>query len=421
MRTELYTTVSKLTEEVRDEHISGKRPLVSVLGDKMAHIVRHAQSSVNRGLLAEAVYLASSGHDPKEVIAEHWAKMVTVIGEANTSKMVLASMFNMTFTGQEEASVVVLPVGEAKTFKAFNNIEELETALRSEPELVEQLIRQGRNRLSLGPLMEAAKLITDGQLAQYKEFLATMARFRRSDEWVVKVGRERTIYNVFGLKGIEAIKAAKTGKEPKANELAQGLGGITGWMVDAAINHRHVVDTIPTRNERGYMSPFWVEGHVDYGQKEYYPGEDPVRVRFAHFEQRESPGNNTVEAVGVELEKAHAEWVEVAEWIAKARIIHNAARKGVRPLTYRQRSGLETQSLLKMVDGSRQDVLKRAEEKAAEFAAKRAGGEIKSARDAEEGWKAAVEGVLDATQLEQLNKLREEMGFATDGKPVNTH
>lgn len=413
MRNELYTNVTKLANEVNDEHIAGKRSLTGIIGDKMGRLVNHAQASINRGLLAEALYLASTGeHDPHEVIQTKWDEMVGVIGEANTGKLLLAAMFNKTFAGQEQASVVVLPIGESQTFTPFNDLETLEGALRSEGELVSNLIKQGRNRLSIGALINAAQHITAEQLKGYYEFLLTMAGYRKNDDWVVRVGTKRSAINMFGLKGLEAIKSAQAGNVPKASELAQGLAAITAWMADTALNHKHVVDTIPTTNERGEFSGFWVIGRVDYNPEwDYYAGEESVRVRYAHFEERESAGNNKREAVQHVVDDAYQSWVDVTGWLATARQVHNAAKQGVRPLTYRMRSGLETESLLDVMADSRKQIVVRAEKKDAEFAAKRAGGAIAEARDAREGWEAATQGVLNAAQKAQLAKMRKAMGF----------
>lgn len=421
MRNELYTKLTAATNQVNQQLLEGKDSLTHILGDHMGRIVSHAQASVNRGLLAEAFYLASTGeHDPQEVIAERWAQMVSTIGEANTSKNVLASFFGRTFIGQEQASVIALPIGEGKTFTAFNDVGTLELALGSEPELVKQLINQGRNRLSIEALVAAAQFVTPEQLEQYQSFLAKMAMYRKNDDWVVRVGRKKTIYNVFGYKGIEAIKAAQRGETPKASELAQALGGITGWMVGEALNHRNVTRTIPTHNEAGYLSGFWVKGRVDYNpDADYYYGEESVEIRYPHHEMKEAAGNNKRESVDREVALAFGEWEAIAGWLATARQIHNAAKQGVRPLTYRLRNKENTESIMDVMAQERRLIVAYTEKKEAEFAAKRAGGEIKEARDAEEGWSAAVDGVLNASQKAQMNKLRREMGFKTNGRQLN--
>ncbi len=411
MRNELYTNVLKLATETHSEHVGGKRRLTGILGDKMGRIVTHAQASINRGLLAEALYLASTGeHDPHAVIQAKWDEMVGVIGEANTAKTLLASFFNRTFVGQEQASVIVLPIGEGSTFTPFNDMETLEKSLRSEPELVSQLIKQGRNRLSIGALCEAAQHITAEQLAQYHEFLATMAKYRKNDDWVVRIGTKRTAVNVFGYKGLEAIRSAQAGNVPKAGELAQGLAAITAWLVDTALNHKHVIRTIPASVD----NRFWVAGRVDNNPDwDYYAGEEAVEVRFAHFELHTCPGNNKRDAVQATLDQAVDSWVDVAGWIATARQVHNTANHGVKPLTYRLRSGLETESLVDVLKAAHIQIEDRAEKKEAEFAAKRAGGTMAEARDAKEGWDAATKGVLNASQKAQLAKLRKQMGFGS--------
>lgn len=420
MRNEIYTKLTAATTQVNQQLLEGKDSLTHILGNHMGRIVSHAQASVNRGLLAEAFYLASAGeHDPHEVIADRWAQMANVIGEANTSKNVLASFFGRTFIGQEQASVIALPIGENQTFTAFNDMETLETALGSEPELVQQLINQGRNRLSIGALVAAAQHVTPQQLEQYKAFLAKMAQYRKNDDWIVRVGGKKTVYNVFGYKGIEAIRAAQQGETPKASELAQALGGIVGWMIGEALNHKNVVDTIPTHSDTGYISGFWVKGRVDYNPDyDYYFAEEPVEIRHPHHDMRETNGNNKLMSVNHELEIAHAEWKEVAGWLATARQIHNAAKQGVRPLTYRLRSKEDTESVMDVIAQERGLIAAYTEKKDAEFAAKRAGGEIKANRDAEEGWSAAIDGVLNASQKAQMNKLRKDMGFKTNGRQL---
>jgi hypothetical protein len=376
-------------------------------------IISHAQGKINRGLLAEGIALATTeSDDPGSTLLSTWAQMEATITEANNARAIVASFYRLMIEAQHTASVITLPIGESRTWTAFNNWQELEQALEFEPELVEQLTNQGLSRLSVGELRRAAELLSSDQLGRYYDFLVTMGRYMKKEEWVVRVGTRGVKVNSIALKQFEAIRRVRDGGEAPASDLSNGLASIVVWMVDTAQQHKRIVDTIPTRDPRtGNLSPFWVEGRVDVNPEwDYYAAEEAVKVRHAHFAQVEA-NNNKEATVEAAVETAHATWVEVAAWMETVEAMHAIAAESRRPLSYRLRSGITVTELERVKEESLNGIVDREQTKQAQFEAKRAGMKLSTERDAKEGWEAAVKGVLNASQLAELNKLRKNAGL----------
>jgi hypothetical protein len=313
--------------------------------------------------------------------------MEATITEANKARAIVASFYRLMIEAQHTASVITLPIGEARTWTAFNNWQELEQALEFEPELVEQLTNQGLSRLSVADLRRAAELLSSDQLGRYYDFLITMGRYMKNEEWVVRIGEKGTRVNSIALKQYEAVRRVRNGGEAAASDLSNGLASIVVWMVDTAQQHKRIVDTIPTRDPRTRnLSPFWVEGRVDVNPEwDYYAAEEPVKVRHAHFEQVEA-NNNKEATVEAAVEAAHATWVEVAnEWMETVEGVHAIAAGSRKPLAYRLRSGITVTELERVKEESLNGIVDREQTKQAQFEAKRAGVKLSTERDAKEG------------------------------------
>jgi hypothetical protein len=413
MRNELYTQVKTSINNVSTLMHDGLSPKGAVAREG-GRIISHAQGKINRGLLAEGIALATTeSDDPAKTLLSTWAEMEATITEANNARAIVASFYRLMIEAQHTASVITLPIGESRTWTAFNNWQELEQALEFEPELVEQLTNQGLSRLSVGELRRAAELLSSDQLGRYYDFLITMGRYMKSEEWVVRIGTRGVKVNSIALKQYEAVKRVRDGGEAPASDLSNGLASIVVWMVDTAQQHKRIVDTIPTRDPRtGNLSPFWVEGRVDINPEwDYYAAEEPVKVRHAHFEQV-GANNNKEATVEAAVEAAHATWVEVAnEWMETVEGVHAIAAGSRKPLAYRLRSGITVTELERVKEESLNGIVDREQTKQARFEAKRAGVKLSTERDAKEGWETAVKGVLNASQLAELNKLRKNAGL----------
>jgi hypothetical protein len=414
MRNELYTQVKASINNVSTLMHDGLS-VKGAVAREGGRIISHAQGKINRGLLAEGIALATTeSDDPRSTLLDTWAKMEATITEANKARAIVASFYRLMIEAQHTASVITLPIGKARTRTAFNSQEELEKALEFEPELVEQLTNQGLSRLSVGELRRAAELLSSDQLGRYYDFLVTMGRYMKKEEWVVRVGTRGVKVNSIALKQFEAIRRVRDGGEAPASDLSNGLASIVVWMVDTAQQHKRIVDTIPTRDPRtGNLSPFWVEGRVDINPEwDYYAAEEAVKVRHAHFAQVEA-NNNKEATVEAAVEAAHATWVEVAAWMETVEAMHAIAAESRKPLSYRLRSGITVNDLQRVKEESLEDILAREQAKQAQFEAKRAGVKLSTERDAKEGWEAAVKGVLNASQLAELNKLRKNAGLGS--------
>lgn len=414
MRTELYTQVKQSINNVQSLVLDGLS-VKGAVAREGGRIVSHAQGKLNRGLLAEGIALASTeADDPTRAMLDTWQQMEHTITEANKARSIVASFYQLMIEAQHTASVITLPIGESSTWTAFNTWEELERALEFEPQLVEQLVNQGLSRLSVADLRNAAELLGDDHLKHYYDFLIVMGKYMKSEEWTVRIGHTGKKVNAIALKQYEAVKRVRDGGEAAASDLSNGLASIVTWMVDTSLSHKRVVENIPVRDPRtGNFSPFWVEGRVDTSPGiEYYAGEEPVKVRYAHFEQVESLGNNKEDVVGNMVDDAHASWVEVAnEWMATVESIHAIASESRKPLQYRLRSGLTVDDIERVKEESLNNIVEREQSKQAEFEAKRAGMTLSTQHDTEEAWTQAVKGVLNASQLAELNKLRGDRGL----------
>ena len=416
MRNELYTTVKTSIKAVND-HMGSGLSLAGAVARTSGQIVQVAQGKINRGLLAEGIALASTeSDDPTATMVNTWQQMEKVITEANKARAIVASFHNLTIEAQHTASVITLPIGESGTWTAFNTWEELEAALLHEPQLVEQLVNQGLSRLAVADLRRAAEELDDEHLNRYYEFLLMMGKYAKNEQWVVRIGTKGAKVNSIALKQFQALKRVRGGGEAPASDLSGSLAAIVTWMVDTALQHKRIVDSIPTRDPRsGNMSAFWVEGRIDTNPEwEYYAAEEPVKVRYAHFEQAETTNNKeaTVEAA---VEVAHADWVRVAtDWMETVDAIHAIAAESRKPLQYRLRSGLMVTELERVKEESLAGIMEREGKKQAEFEATRAGVKLATQRDSREGWKSAVQGVLNASQLAELNKLRKDAGLSGD-------
>lgn len=126
---------------------------------RCASSARNIHSDFAYGVLASAI--AAETDNRKATMAEAWDSLLAHASEVNQGYLA-----GLVLTGSPAAlrnaqpmdiAPISLPVGEARVYKAFHSLKELEVTLRAEPDLVDSLKRNGRTEHIKNELNEAWK------------------------------------------------------------------------------------------------------------------------------------------------------------------------------------------------------------------------------------------------------------------------
>ena len=124
---------------------------------RCASAARNIHSDFAYGALASAIAVETD--DRKSVMAEAWDSLIDHANEVNQGYLA-----GLVLTGSPAAlrnaqpmdiAPISLPVGEARVYKAFHSLKELEVTLRAEPDLVASLKRNGKTERIKNELNEA--------------------------------------------------------------------------------------------------------------------------------------------------------------------------------------------------------------------------------------------------------------------------